>query len=58
MRDAPMIETHIVQSEAGRPYGMGEPPVPPIAPAITNALFAATGKRIRKLPIRLADLSA
>ena len=58
MRDAPVIETHIVPSNLGRPIGMGEPPVPPIAPAITNAIFAATGKRIRHLPIRAADLAA
>ena len=51
MRDAPVIETHIVPSTADRPFGMGEPPVPPIAPAIVNAIFAATGKRFRKLPI-------
>jgi isoquinoline 1-oxidoreductase beta subunit len=58
MRDAPVIETHIIPSDAGRPFGMGEPPVPPIAPAITNAIFAATGKRIRKLPVRAEELRA
>jgi isoquinoline 1-oxidoreductase beta subunit len=58
MRDAPEIETHIVQSKLDRPFGMGEPPVPPIAPAITNAIYAATGKRIRKLPVRPEELRA
>jgi isoquinoline 1-oxidoreductase beta subunit len=58
MSDAPIIETHIIASNAGRPFGMGEPPVPPIAPAIMNAVFAATGKRIRKLPIHPRDLQA
>ncbi|MDQ3117804.1 MAG: hypothetical protein M3Q86_14565 [Verrucomicrobiota bacterium] len=56
--DAPVIETHIVPSDLGRPIGKGEPPVPPIAPAITNAIFAATGKRIRHLPIRAEGLMA
>lgn len=55
-RDAPVIEIHIVPSDTGRPFGMGEPPVPPIAPAIANAIFAATGKRVRKLPIRPSNL--
>ncbi len=58
MGDAPVIETHIIASKSDRPFGMGEPPVPPIAPAIANAIFAATGKRIRKLPIHPRDLTS
>ncbi|BAL26186.1 xanthine dehydrogenase family protein molybdopterin-binding subunit [Azoarcus sp. KH32C] len=46
----PRIEVHIVPS-AEKPTGVGEPGVPPLAPALANALFAATGKRIRTLPI-------
>jgi isoquinoline 1-oxidoreductase beta subunit len=56
IQDAPVIETHIIASEFGEPCGMGEPPVPPISPAIVNAVFAATGKRIRKVPLRPEDL--
>ncbi len=49
--DAPReIDVHIVPSDAP-PSGVGEPPVPPLAPALTNAIFAATGHRIRRLPI-------
>jgi isoquinoline 1-oxidoreductase beta subunit len=51
----PVIETYIVPSSE-RPAGAGEATVPPIAPAVVNAIFAATGKRIRKLPIRAAEL--
>ena len=56
MRDTPAIEIHIVGADAERPFGMGEPPVPPIVPAIANAVFALTGRRIRRLPIRPEDL--
>jgi isoquinoline 1-oxidoreductase beta subunit len=56
MSDAPpVIEVHIVPS-AEPPGGCGEPGVPPIAAALGNAIFSATGKRLRKLPIRAADL--
>jgi isoquinoline 1-oxidoreductase subunit beta len=52
--EAPQIEVHIVPSTE-HPMGVGEPPVPPIAPAVANAVFAATGKRARKLPIRMSE---
>jgi isoquinoline 1-oxidoreductase beta subunit len=56
MSDAPpVVEVHIVPS-VERPGGCGEPGVPAAAPAVANAIFAATGKRIRRLPIRGADL--
>ncbi|HEX4773022.1 MAG TPA: molybdopterin cofactor-binding domain-containing protein [Bryobacteraceae bacterium] len=57
MNDAP-IETHvhIVESDA-LPTGVGEPGVPPMAPAIYNAVFAATGKRLRDLPLKKQKLS-
>jgi isoquinoline 1-oxidoreductase beta subunit len=51
MDRSPAIEVHIVPSREA-PGGVGEPSTPPIAPAVTNALFALTGQRIRKLPIR------
>jgi isoquinoline 1-oxidoreductase beta subunit len=46
----PEIDVHIVPG-ADRPSGVGEPPLPPIAPAVTGAIFAATGRRIRALPV-------
>jgi isoquinoline 1-oxidoreductase subunit beta len=56
LNDAPAaIDVHIVPSTEA-PGGCGEPGVPPTAPAVGNAIFAATGKRIRRLPIRAADL--
>ena len=50
MRDTPEINVSIVKSDSA-PTGSGEPGTSPIVPAITNAIFAATGKRIRRLPI-------
>jgi CO/xanthine dehydrogenase Mo-binding subunit len=50
MSEAPVIETHIVPSRE-RPTGVGELAVPPVAPALTNAIFAATGVRLRRLPL-------
>jgi isoquinoline 1-oxidoreductase beta subunit len=50
--EMPAIEVYIVPSMEA-PEGIGEPGLPPIAPAVLNAVFAATGKRIRRLPIRL-----
>jgi CO/xanthine dehydrogenase Mo-binding subunit len=52
MRDTPVIEVHIV-SNSWDPGGAGEPATPPIAAAVANAVFAATGKRVRSLPIVL-----
>jgi CO/xanthine dehydrogenase Mo-binding subunit len=54
IHEAPVIETILVQSDA-EPTGVGEPGVPPIAPAVANAVFAATGKRLRRMPLSLED---
>jgi isoquinoline 1-oxidoreductase subunit beta len=51
MRDAPLVETWTVPSDLP-PFGVGEQPVPPIYAAVANAVFAATGKRLRELPIQ------
>ena len=56
MNEAPPIEVYLVPS-AEAPTGIGEPTVPVIAPAICNAIFRATGKRLRRLPIHNEDLA-
>lgn len=55
MNEMPAVEVHIVDS-TDKMGGVGEPGVPPVAPALVNALFSLTGKRVRRLPIRVEDL--
>ena len=54
--DAPVVEVHAVESTLG-PFGVGEQPVPALAPAVLNAIFAATGRRIRQVPVRTVALN-
>ena len=56
LNETPKVEVYIVPSNEA-PGGVGEPGTPPIAPAVCNAIFAATGKPIRRLPIRAEDLA-
>lgn len=56
MDEAPNMEIHIIDSGAV-PGGVGEPGLPPIAPALGNAIFAAIGKRVRKLPLDINNLA-
>ncbi|MGH8644585.1 MAG: molybdopterin cofactor-binding domain-containing protein, partial [Gammaproteobacteria bacterium] len=54
INEAPVVDVYLVKS-AEAPGGIGEPGTVAIAPAVTNAIFAATGKRVRKLPIRMTE---
>lgn len=53
MNEMPQVEVHLVPSD-DPPQGIGEPGVPSVAPAVANAVFAATGQRVRRLPMRLS----
>jgi CO/xanthine dehydrogenase Mo-binding subunit len=53
--EMPQVDVHLVSRDR-RPTGVGEMGVPPTAPAVLNAIYAATGKRVRHLPVRPDDL--
>jgi isoquinoline 1-oxidoreductase beta subunit len=52
LAEAPVISVHLVDNGSSFVGGVGEPGTPPIAPAVGNAVFAATGRRLRSLPLR------
>jgi isoquinoline 1-oxidoreductase beta subunit len=56
INEAPPIEVHLIHSTED-PGGMGEPALPPIAPAVANAIFAASGQRLRKMPFQLKPVA-
>ena len=55
INEIPAIEVHIIDN-AENAGGVGEPGLPPFSPALTNAIYDLTGKRIRKLPFRMEDI--
>jgi isoquinoline 1-oxidoreductase subunit beta len=55
INELPILDVHVIRNDAP-PGGVGEAAVPPVAPSICNAVFAATGKRLRTLPISAHEL--
>lgn len=58
MKEAPDVTVTLLEAGDGRPRGVGEPPIGPVAPAIANAFFALTGRRLRQLPMNPARIAA
>ena len=58
MKEAPAVTVTLLEAGDGKPRGVGEPPIGPVAPAIANAFFALTGKRLRQLPMNPARVAA
>jgi len=58
MKEAPEVAVTLLEAGDGKPRGVGEPPIGPVAPAIANAFFALTGKRLRQLPMNPARVAA